>query len=181
MKFYTLALASLFFCTSAIAGVFEVGGSYSYAHSAYNGGSYTYTKSWATSLGYYLSEESEVEFSYQDTSSAQFDPGINDLHFEDKVYSLNFLYHFGDDQASFKPYFRIGVGQLNRDATGVYEGGFNPPGRLDEVTVIGGAGVKWKLTSRLAIKSEFTTYLVGGSISTWQDNVTFNVGGSFYF
>ena len=180
MKIYTLLLL-LLSSSSAFAGVFELGGSYSYSHSTYNGGSYTYMQSWATSLGYYFTEESEVEFSYQDTSNHEFVPGVQDLFYEDRVYSINFLYHFFDDESRFKPYLRTGVGQLNRDATGTYEGGFAPPGRLDQVTVILGAGMKAKISSRLALKGEFTTYLVGGSVSTWKDNVTLNIGGSIYF
>ena len=86
-----------------------------------------------------------------------------------------------DEDATFKPYLRGGIGQLNRDATGTYNGGYSAPGELDQVTVIAGAGLKAKLTSRFGLKMEITTYLAGGNISTWKDNISLNVGGSIYF
>lgn len=172
-------LLSLF--QNAQAGVFELGGAFAYTHNSYNGGSYTWTKSISGSFGYYFTQESEIEFSYQDTTNKEVVPGVQDLLYEDRVYSVNFLYHLFEDEARFKPYFRAGVGQLNRDATGTLSGGYSPPGRLDQVTVIGGLGIKAKISKQLGLKTEFTTYLSGGSVSTWKDNVTFNFGGSFYF
>jgi hypothetical protein len=181
MKFYLIILAACCFASHAVAGVFELGGAFSYDHNTYNGGSYTSDKSWSTSLGYYFTEESEVEFSYQDSINRDFEPGVQDLSYEDRVYSINFLYHFFEEGSRFKPYLRTGVGQLNRDATGSIEGGFSPPGRLDQVTVIGGLGLKAKISSQIAFKFEFTTFLLGGAVSTWKDNETLNIGGSFYF
>lgn len=182
MKFYSIIFILLAaFVSHAQAGVFEVGGGFSYGHNTYNGGSFTSAKSWSGSFGYYFTEESEVQFSYQDSTNRDFVSGVQDISYEDRVYSINFLYHFADEEAKFKPFFRVGVGQLNRDATGSYAGAYSPPGRLDQVTVIGGLGIKAKISSRVSLKAEYTTFLSGGSVSTWKDNETLNFGGSFYF
>jgi hypothetical protein len=52
---------------------------------------------------------------------------------------------------------------------------------LDQVSVIGGLGFKMKISQQLALKAEATSYLTGGSIGSWQDNLTLNIGGAFYF
>lgn len=166
---------------SAQAGVFELGGAFSIERSNYNGGSYNLTRSYSASLGYYFTEDSELEFMYQDSTTHNVVQGVQDLTYRDRVYSLNMLYYFFEKETAVRPYFRVGVGQLNRDATGTYTGGYSPPGRLDQVSVIGGLGFKMRISHRFGLKAEATTYLTGGNISTWQDNVTLNVGGSFYF
>lgn len=165
----------------AQAGVFELGAGYSYQHNAYNGGSFTTENSWNSSLGYYFTADSEVQFTYQDTVNHQVVPNVQDITYRDRVYSINFLYHLFEERSPIRPFLRMGVGQLNRDATGTYGGGLSPPGRLDQVTVVGGAGLKMKLSSRFGIKVEATSYLIGGAVSTWKDNLAINVGGSFYF
>jgi hypothetical protein len=165
----------------AQAGVFELGGSYAYEKSTYNEGSFTWSRRWSASLGYYLSEESELEFSYQDSMNRDFQDQVQDITYHDRVYSLNMNYFVAPKDSAIKPYFKVGVGQLNRDATGTYEGGYSAPGRLDQVTVILGAGLKAKFGSRFGLKIDATTYLAGGGISTWQQNVAISAGGSFYF
>ena len=181
-------LALIFICLgtaeNSFAGVFELGSGWSYRRSSYNSGSYTSMTSWNASLGYFFTQDSEVEFLYQDSSNSEYVPSIQDLQYRDRVYSLNFVYHLLPEGSSFRPFFRAGLGQLNRDATGTYFGGsgsYHPPGRLDQVTVIGGIGFKARLTSQVGLKAEATSYLTGGSISTWQDNVVISVGGSIYF
>ncbi|MBC7396154.1 MAG: outer membrane beta-barrel protein [Bdellovibrionales bacterium] len=166
---------------SAQAGVFDLGGGYSYQHSSYNGGSYTSTRTYSASLGYYFTEDSEVEFMYQDSTNEEFVPNVQNLTYRDRVYSVNFLYHFFDAHSPIKPYLRAGVGQLNRDATGSYQGGYSPPGRLDQLTVIGGIGLKAKLTQRFGFKAEAVSYLAGGNIGSWKNNINVSFGGSFYF
>ncbi len=169
------------FSEKAIAGVFELGGAFAYNHNAYAGGSTTWMRSYSGTLGYYLTADSEVEFSYQDSSNEDFEPSVQDITYRDRVYSLNFLYHFADEASVFRPYARVGLGQLNRDMSGWYAGGYAPGGRLDQVTVIAGLGFKVKLVGRLSLKAEATTYLSGGAISSFKDNCTINIGGSVYF
>ena len=186
--FKTLGLGfSLFFVliagmgTQAKAGIFELGGAYSVNRSNYNAGSFSKTTSYSASLGYYFTEDSEFQFSYQDTTTHNYVQNVQDITYRDRVYSLNLLYYLFEKETAVRPYFRIGVGQLNRDATGTYAGNYSPPGRLDQVSVIGGLGLKMRLGNRFGLKAEATSYLSGGNISTWQDNLTFNIGGSVYF
>jgi outer membrane protein W len=182
IKKLLILMTSLFMAQQSFAGVYEVGGSFSWNRSNYNAGSYTWSRSYGLSLGYYFTQDSEVQFSYQDTTNKTFVEGVQDTTYRDRVYSINLVYHFMEEQSSFRPFVRLGVGQLNRDATGTYSAaGYYAPGRLDTVSVIGGLGFKLKLTDKIAIKTEATSYLTGGSIGSWQDNLTFNFGGAFYF
>ncbi len=168
--------------TSSDAGVFELGGGFSLNRSNYNAGAYTRTTSYSLSLGYYFSQDSEIEFLYQDSTTKNFVQNVQDITNRDRVYSLNLLYHLFEEKAKLKPFFRIGFGQLNRDATGTYQNGaFTAPGRLDQLSVIGGLGFKARITQQVGFRAEAITYLTGGNISTWQDNVTINIGGSFFF
>jgi outer membrane protein W len=177
------AFLALFFVIGpeAMAGIFEIGAGYSYRHSSYNNGSYTSTSTYNASFGYFFTQDSEVEFLYSDSSNIDFVTGVQDIHYRDRVYSLNLVYHLLSESSSVRPFVRAGVGQLNRDATGTYAGGFSPPGRLDQVTVIGGLGFKARISSQFGLKAEATSYLTGGSVSTWKDNIAVSVGGSFYF
>ncbi len=170
-----------FFAWDARAGVFETSLGFSYSRSAYNGGSYSVTQSWNGALGYYLTQDSQVQFSYQDSLNTEFVPNVQDIKYRDRVYSMNFLYHMFSEGSPVRPFLRFGVGQLNRDATGSYQGGYSPPGRLDQVTVISGLGLKVKLSSRFGLRLDGTSYLTGGSIATWKDNFNLSLGGSFYF
>lgn len=166
---------------TALGGVFELGGGFSLTKTTYNAGSFNKSRSYSASLGYYFTQESEIEFMYQDSNSQTFVEGVEDVTYHDRVYSLNLVYYLAsDEQTQVRPYFRAGIGQLNRDATGNING-VPAPGRLDQVSVIGGLGVKAKISSRVGFKAEATTYLSGGNISTWQDNLTLNIGGSFFF
>ena len=179
----SLSCLIVFLCgVSAQAGMFELGGSYSWNRSNYNAGSFSRVRSYGLSLGYYFTQDSELQFSYSDSKSDTFVPGVQDTAYHDRVYSMNMLYHLFDEKDSFRPFFRIGVGQLNRDATGSYPAsGYSAPGRLDQVSVIGGIGFKLKVTSQIALKSEATSYLTGGSIGSWQDNLSYSIGGAVYF
>lgn len=184
MKHLKLVLSLIvFYCgITAQAGMFELGGSYSWSRSNYNAGSFNRTRSYGLSLGYYFTQDSELQFSYSDSKTDTYVPSVQDTSYHDRVYSLNMIYYLFDDKDPFRPFFRIGVGQLNRDATGSYpSSGYSAPGRLDQVSVIGGIGFKLKLTSQIALKSEATSYLTGGSIGSWQDNLSYSVGGAFYF
>jgi hypothetical protein len=176
-----IILSVLLRASSAFAGVFELGGTYAYTRSNYNAGSYTVTNSYSASLGYYFTEDSELQFSYQDTRTHNYVEKVQDINYRDRVYSMNLLYYLFEKETAIRPYFRVGLGQLNRDATGSYQGGYSPPGRLDQVSVIGGLGLKMRLGGRFGLKAEMTSYLTGGNIATWQDNITINFGGSFYF
>jgi hypothetical protein len=174
------ALLSLY-SSEAKAGVFELGGAFSYSHNAYQGGSETWTRSWTGTFGYYFTADSEIEFSYQDSTNNETVPNVQDITYRDRVYSVNFVYYLAEDTSRVRPYVRAGVGQLNRDMSGSYQGGYKPGAALDQLTVIGGIGIKAKLSGRFGLKAEVVDYLAGGGISKWRDNMQVNIGGSLYF
>jgi hypothetical protein len=163
------------------AGVFELGTGFSWQRSNFSNNSFTELKRYTVSLGYYFTEDSEISFSYQDTTTKTFVPSVQDTTFRDQVYSLDLTYLFMDQGDAFRPYVKGGIGQLNRDATGTYSGGFTPPGRTDQITAIVGAGIRARLSSKLGLKVEATSYMVGGSISSWKDNLAISLGGSYFF
>ncbi len=179
---WILMVTGFVFCNSVHAGVYEVGGSYSWNRSNYSSGSYTWSRAYGLSFGYYFTQDSELQFSYSDTTTNTSVKDVQDANYRDRVYSMNLVYHLFEEQSSFRPYFRLGVGQLNRDTTVNYvSAGYSTSGRLDQVSVIGGLGFKFKLSSQISLKSEATSYLTGGSIGSWQDNLSYSIGGAFYF
>lgn len=176
-----LSLLSFFPFDLAYAGIFELGAGFSLTRSNYGDGAYTSSRRYSFSLGYYFTADSELEFSFQDSVQKTVVPGVQDVTFHDQVYSLDLNYYFLDEAAMFRPFIKGGVGQLNRDATGTYSGGYSPPGRTDQLSAVLGAGVKAKLSQRLGLKAEVNTYLVGAAISTWKDNLALIIGGSLFF
>lgn len=177
-----LAIATvLMIGPTALGGVFELGGGFSLNKTTYNAGSFTKSRSYSGTLGYYFTQESELEFMYQDSTTQNYVEGVEDVTYHDRIYSLNLVYYMmSEEESSIRPYFRGGLGQLNRDASGNING-VAAPGRLDQVSAILGLGVKAKISARFGFKAEATTYLTGGNISTWQDNLNLNIGGSFFF
>lgn len=173
--------AEIGFKNNAQAGVFELGSAFSYQRSNFSEGAFTWTRRYSFSIGYYFTQDSEIEFSYQDSTTKTFVTGVQDVTFHDQVYSLDLNYLFLNEGDPLRPYVKMGIGQLNRDAEGTYQGGFSPPGRTDQVTAILGAGIKARLTSRFGLKAEATSYLTGGSIGTWRDNIALAFGGSYFF
>lgn len=176
-----LLLLFIFVGTESRAGLFELGAAFAYNRSNYNDGSYTWTKRYSLSLGYYFTSDSELEFSFKDSVARTVVNGVQDVTFHDQVYSLDLNYYFLEEDAVFRPFVTGGVGQLNRDASGSYSGGGVPPGRTDQVSADLGVGVKAKISQRLGLKAEMQTYLVGGAVSTWKDNLALMIGASFYF
>ncbi|MEV9259187.1 hypothetical protein AB0147_30040, partial [Klebsiella pneumoniae] len=95
--------------------------------------------------------------------------GIEDTTFHDQIYGVNWVQSLMDKNFPIQPYFKVGIGQLNREASGTYAIGASPPSILDEVTGILGVGMRIYLTRSIGLRGEFTTYLSGGNINTWRD------------
>jgi hypothetical protein len=182
MKKFALALALVLFAPwSALAGSFEFSPGFSYSRTSYGDGSYSWTRRWGVSLGYYFSERSQIELSYQDVVNRNKISGYEDTTFHDQIYSINWVQSILGKDYIVDPYFKFGAGQLNRDATGSYAFGGSPNAQVDSLTVILGAGVRINFSRRMGLRVEGNTYLTGGSIASWKDNVAFNFGGAFYF
>lgn len=166
--------------SQGFAGAFEAGGAFSWSRSNYSQNSFQWVRAYTASLGYYFTRESEIQFMYRDTTTRTQIDGLQNTSFRDRLYSINAVYHIFTD-ALISPNFRAGIGQLNRDATGSYGSTGTAPGRVDSVTGILGVGARVRLNEQFGLRFEALSYLAGGAIGTWSDNVTLNFGFSYLF
>ena len=107
--------------------------------------------------------------------------GMEDTTFHDQIFSLDWVQSLASKNSWIQPYVKLGIGQLDQDASGSYAGGLTPPAVYDSWTVVAGAGLRIFIVRSFALKAEGTTYLTGGNISTWQDNFAVSGGVSLYF
>lgn len=180
-KIFFLGLVSWAAGPMAHAGVFEIGMGFSFNKSEYAADDYTWARRWSASVGYHFTETSGIEVSYQMVTTRTYIATYQDTTFNDQVYSLNWVQSILPQKTVFQPFFKIGVGQLNRDASGTYAGGSRPPFQIDSLTGILALGFKLYALKNVAFRVEGNTYLVGGSLATWQNNLGLVIGGSFYF
>lgn len=172
---------SLWAIPSQAQGTFEVSLGASYNRTNFSGDSYNWNRRYGLSLAYHFTERSGIEFSFQDVVDRTKIVGFEDTTFHDRVYGANWIQSFTGRDSFVQPYFRAGVGVLNREANGVYAAGTSPPSRLDSITALFGLGFRFYVTKQFAIRAEGTSYLTGGRISTWRDNFASNLGISVYF
>jgi hypothetical protein len=163
------------------AGVFETSAGFSFNKTTYGENSYSWTRRYSASFAFYFTEISSIELAYQDAYSRNKILGLEDTSFHDKIYSINWVQHLTPRDFPVQPYFKLGVGQLNRDAAGTYATGGNPPQHEDSATAIAGAGLKIYITKAFGLRGEATTYLTGAKIKTWKDNISATAGISIYF
>ncbi len=184
MRFFRVIIILIFvpFVSFAGDGVFEVSAGIAYSRSNYTGDNFSWSKRIGASFGYHLSQFSEIELAFQDVYTVTQIAGFENTTFHDQVYSINWVQSLLPKSFAIQPYVKLGVGQLNRDATGTYGFGVaSPPTLVDSVTAILGAGLRIYITRTFAIRAEAASYLTGGSISTWKDNVATTVGLSYLF
>lgn len=162
-------------------GLWEMSLGFSYSRKNYSASDYNSTRRWGASIGYMFMNRSEIEFAYQNVVDRRFIKDYEDTVSYDQVYSVNWVQNIFGKEAPVQPYFKVGVGQINRKNTGTYANGYVPPREIDVVTVVLGTGLRIFLTRSLAIRGEATSYLTGGNISTWKDNVSTTIGASLYF
>jgi hypothetical protein len=176
-----VVLASLAVPKQAAAGAFEFSFGFSFNRSYYSETSYNWTRRWGTSIGYHFNDFSEVELAFQDVTDRTSIVGYEDTTFHDRIYSANWVQAFTGKNFPVQPYIKVGIGQLDREATGSYANGASPPSLVLSITGVVGTGLRIYITKTFAIRTELQSYLTGGSIRTWQDNVGYNIGTSFYF
>jgi hypothetical protein len=169
--------------SQAKAGYFELSGGFSYDKNNYGDDDYSWDRKWGASFGYHFSERSEIELSFQDVVERTSILNFEDTTFHDQIYSVDWVQALTGKDFPIQPYFKVGVGQLDRTATGSY--GVNgssgsPPAELDQVTPILGLGLRIYLTRNFGLRGEATTYLTSG-ISSWNQNISITGGVSFYF
>ncbi len=176
----TLFAVSSYFSWQAQAGVLEISGSFSFSESNYGDSNFQWTRRWGVSVGYHFFTLSEIEFSVQDVLYRTNIDQVEDTTFHDQVYTLDWVQALTSKKSGFQPYVKMGVGQLNREATGTYATGAAPPAIYDSLTVLLGAGLKIFIFDSFALRTEGVTYLTGGNISTWSNNFSINGGISIY-
>lgn len=167
--------------TSARAGYWELSAGLNYNHSVYSSDSYSWTRRLGGSLGYNFNDSSTLEVAYQHSYERNHYEGFEDSTYDDQVYSLNVVWNIFGRSAQVQPYTKIGIGQLNRDASIADSAGRSQVQHIDQVTGVIGAGLKLMLTKTFAIRMEGTSYLSGAKISTWRDNFGATFGISLYY
>lgn len=165
----------------AQAGAFELAMGFSFNRNHYSESNFVWSRRWVGSFGYYFSERSQIEFSIQDVVERTKIGNYGDITLQDKIYSISWIQALLGKGAVVEPFFKLGVGQLNRDSSGKYADGSSPPVRVDSVTGVAGAGAKVHIMRTLALRVEAVSYLVGGKIQKWKDDIIFNFGTSFFF
>ncbi len=165
---------------SAHAERFEFSAGFSFSRSNYSEGNYSWTRRYGATLGYKFSPVSSLEFSVQEAIDRTKIVGYEDTVFTDNVYSVNWIQNLFT-LAAIQPYFKVGAGQLNREASGSYANGTSPNPQTDSLTAVLGLGTRIYVTREFAIRSEVTSYLTGGSIRTYKDNVGMTIGASLAF
>ncbi len=173
--------ATFAFVIPAHAGVmeFSVGGSYSRTN--YGAAGYSWTRRVGTSLGYYFLELTQLEFSVDDTIERSEIKDYQNTTFHSRTFGVNLVQQILGRQSFFQPFLKVGVGQLNREGSGTYAGGGSPNAIVDSVSGIVGAGMKLYITRTISIRAEATSYLQGGDINKWRDNISVSTGLSFMF
>ena len=173
--------ALLLLPSSSLAGVFEFSLGFSFNQSKYTADSFSWTRRWGTSVGYHFSERSGIEVAFSDAYERTFINGYQDTNVHDRVLGLNWVQSLLGKQNAFQPFVKLGVGQLIRDIQGYYPTGPTITPQIDSVTGILGLGFRLFVGRQVAIRTEFTSYLEGGSLRTFEDNIAFSVGASVFF
>ncbi|MFN7685079.1 MAG: hypothetical protein ACK5QT_06670 [Oligoflexia bacterium] len=174
----TVAVAALLIANSVALEAraeIELSGGFSFNRTNYSEGNFSWTRRAGGSIGYRLSLLSSIEFSIQEVVDRTRIIGFEDTVFTDNIYSINWVQNLFT-LAAIQPYFKVGAGQLNRSATGTYANGSNPNPVTDSLTAVLGLGTRVFVTRGFAIRAELMSYLTGGNIGTYRDNVGMNIG-----
>lgn len=163
------------------AGGLEISGTGMYSKTKYSSTDYNKNTRVIASIGYTFFTFSEIELSYQKSTDRTFIADYQDITLRDEVYSANWLQNLLPPSSPLQPYVKGGVGRLHRRITGSYYNTPAPDRDINQLTVVLGGGVKIFLTRALALRGEATSYLQGGRIRTWKDNVSATVGITLRF
>lgn len=165
----------------AQADMFETSVGFSFNKTNYGGGNYNWSRRYGVNLGYNITDLTQIEFGYQNVRDRTKIEGYEDTTFDDEIYKLTWVQTLLPKSSPIQPFSKLGIGQLNREATGTYVGGSSPPRAVDSVTGILGAGLRIYLTRTFAIRAEVESYLQGGQIRKWKDNIGITFGISAVF
>lgn len=183
MKYHLplVLLVALLPVVATAAGTFELSGSFGFSRSNYSETNFEWSRRWGASIGYHFTERSGIEVGYQGVTTRSHIADYGDTEFHDRIYGIDWVQDITGRNFPVQPYAKLGVAQINRDATAVYVNGLRPALTMDSVSVNLAAGLRIYLTKNFAIRAEATSYLAGGSVRTWLDNVHTTLGTSFFF
>ena len=133
--------------------MFEISLGFGYSTQSYGTSGYTWNRRIGASVGYYPWSITEIELAFQDVVDRTKIEGFQDTTFHDQIFSVNVVQQLVPKEWPVQPYVKVGVGQLNREATGTYAFGSAPPAILDSVTLIGGVGLRIYITKIFAIRA----------------------------
>ena len=176
-----LALACVFFPAAAYAGYFELSGGAFYTKSSYSSTDYNFTRRYGATAGYHLNDTSEIEFTFQDVTDQTVLSGIESTTFHDQIYGLDWNQSLTGKGKGIQPYFKLGLGQLNRTASGSYSNNVQVPLEVDQVSGIVGVGLRVYLTRAFGLRGEILSYPTSMNTSTWSQNISTTAGISIYF
>ena len=165
----------------ALSGFFEASTGWNYQRSEYSANSYSWERRYGFSLGYNFGDQSVIEFAFQDSYTKNRIENFEDSTYHDQVYSVNWVQNILSREHIVQPYFKLGVGQLNREATVVDSLNRSQVIEQDSLTAVIGVGMRIFLTKRFAIRGEGTSYLNGAKLRTWRDNFGLTAGVSLFF
>lgn len=174
-------ISSAFGTLASHAGDLELSGTGMYSRTKYSSTDYNKNTRVVASIGYTFFTFSEIELSYQKATDRTFIANYQDITLRDEVYSANWMQNLLPQSSPIQPYVKGGVGRLHRRITGSYYNTPAPDRDINQLTVVLGGGMKIYLTRALALRGEATSYLQGGRIRTWKDNVSATVGISIHF
>ncbi|MBC7691705.1 MAG: outer membrane beta-barrel protein [Methylotenera sp.] len=154
---------------------------FSFNRTQYDGGSFNWERRWGTSIGYNFSDTSQLEASIQDVFSRNKFAGFEDDTYHDQIYSADWVQGLVGKEYRIQPYVKAGIGQLIRKASATNSNGITKSSSIGQLTGVLGAGLRLYITRTFAIKAEATSYLTGGSIATYKNNLAGTIGVSLNF
>lgn len=165
----------------AEAGLFEISLGFSFSNNNYTENSYSWTRRWVSSFGYYFSERTSLELGFSDVVNRTLLYGYQDITTHAQIYSINYVQGFFPRKFAFQPYLKGGLGQLIQEASGTYADGSRPNELVLSLTGVLGIGFKLKLTQTTGLRVEAISYLKKFHIQELEDNFSVTFGGSMYF
>lgn len=165
----------------AHAGYFEISGGFYFTKSTYSDTDFNWVRRYGANAGYHFWDMSEIEFTYQDVTDRTVLTGFEDTTFHDQIYGIDWNQALTPKSFPVQPYVKLGVGELNRTASGSYSGGAAPPAVLDQATMILGAGIRVYLTKNFGLRAEAISYITAGGLATYKQNVSTTIGVSIYY
>jgi hypothetical protein len=158
---------------------FQIQGNYSFQQNSYGGDHTTTMQRWGGAIGYAIFSRSEILLSYQVSWYRVKILPIEDSLYTDTLFSMEWQQYFLPLSIPFQPYVKLGGGALEREAFGYrFEDDLVP--RVQNLTAILGLGVRWMMSQALGLKFEANSYLAGGMIRTWKENLGVSVGCMLY-